>query len=365
MQLLVSWNIFNRKGKKKASSPFPYGKNISFCASSKNCKIMSHLTEGQRYQIQALFTAGFNQKYIADYIGKDKSVICRELKRNCDQRNGEYRADLAIRKCANRHKNKPKRKNFTKSIKDYVDKKLESYYSPEQIVGDAKRYDIPCVSVERIYQYIWDDKKQGGDLHLYLRTRGKRYRKRGSSKDSRGIIVDRIGIDQRPQIVEQRSRIGDLEIDLVIGKNHKRALVTINDRATGKVKIGLVMSKKAEEVRDKAISLLKEWKDKLHTITSDNGKEFALHKDIAKSLEIDYYFARPYHSWERGSNENFNGLLRQYFPKKIDFQSITEEQIKHAENQLNNRPRKRFGYLSPNEVYLQALNNNGQVAFIT
>lgn len=306
---------------------------------------MGHLTLEQRYTIQVLLKEGLNQSLIAKKLNRDKSVIQREIKRNCDLRSGEYKADLADKKC------------FTESL-------IHEDYSPEQIVGLAKLQGKECVSIERIYQHIWKDKKQGGKLYSHLRTQGKRYRKRGASKDKRGQIPGRIDIEHRPKIVDEKTRFGDLEIDLVIGRDHKKAILTANDRATGKTKIALLNSKSSEEVKEKTLEILGEWKRFLHTITSDNGKEFALHQEISKELSIDFFFAKPYHSWERGANENYNGLLRQYFPKGYNFDLITEEDILRVEEKLNNRPRKRFGYLSPNQVFLQTINNNGQVAFI-
>ncbi|WP_134346234.1 IS30 family transposase, partial [Flavobacterium psychrophilum] len=201
------------------------------------------------------------------------------------------------------------------------------------------------------------DKKQSGTLYTHLRNQGKTYRKPGASKDKRGLIVGRIGIENRPKEVEEKQRFGDLEIDLVIGKDHKGALLTINDRATGMLQMKKIESKDSEIVKNATIELLENWKPFLQTITSDNGKEFAKHEAIAKSLEIDYYFANPYCSWERGANENLNGLVRQYFPKGSDFSLITQEQVTIVVEKLNNRPRKRHQFNSPNEVYLQILNN--------
>lgn len=326
---------------------------------------MSHLTVEQRYQIQVLTEQNFSQIHIAKAIGKHKSVISRELKRNSDARSGSYKAELAQRKCHHRHKSKVKRNDFTSAIKTYVEELIAEDYSPEQIVGTAKNENNVCVSVERIYQHIWLDKRKGGKLYKHLRTQGKRYRKRGALKDRRGIIQGRISIENRPKIVDEKIRIGDIEMDLVIGKNHKKAILTINDRATGKVKTALLNSKSSEEIKQKAIQVLEDWKPWLKTITSDNGKEFAQHQEIAKFLSADYFFAHPYRSWERGANENLNGLLRQYFPKNYDFNLITEQDLSKAEDKLNSRPRKRFGFLSPNQVYLHAINNNGKVAFIT
>ena len=326
---------------------------------------MSHLTQEQRYTIEILYNEKYSQTDIAKIIFRDKSVVNRELKRNSDKRSNAYKADLAERKCKQRHKEKPKQIRFTKAIKEFVIYYLKEDYSPEQIVGKAKLEGLKCVSVERIYQYIWDDKKKGGYLYKHLRTQGKRYRKRGASKDKRGQIVGRNGIENRPKEVDLKERLGDFEIDLVIGKDHKGALITANDRVTGKVKIAIIDSKDSEIVQNQVVKMLYEFKPILKTITSDNGKEFSQHHAIAKELCIDYYFARPYHSWERGANENLNGLIRQYFPKGSSFEYITKEQVQAVENKLNDRPRKRFGYKTPNQVYLHKLTNQEKVAFIT
>ncbi|MCY7423015.1 MAG: IS30 family transposase [Chitinophagaceae bacterium] len=307
-----------------------------------------------------MLQAELSRKKICEVIGKDKSVLSREIARNADKRSGKYDAGLAQRKSDDRHISKSKRQTFTSIIKLYVDDQLTKKYSPEQIVGLAKKEGVDCVSHERIYQYLWTDKRKKGRLFEHLRTQDKRYRKRGSAKDRRGIIKDRVDISQRPPAVEKRERIGDLEIDTIIGKNHQGAIVTINDRVTGMVKMEKLESKDADELAKATIALLQDWKPFIHTITSDNGKEFAAHKMISESLDIDFFFARPYHSWERGSNENLNGLIRQYIPKKTDFNTITDEYVKHVESELNNRPRKRFNFETPNDIYKKKI-----VAFIT
>lgn len=326
---------------------------------------MAHLTLEQRYEIATLRKQHFSQARIGKIIGKTKSVICRELNRNSDKRNGAYRATLAQSKCDDRHRKKPKKVYFTTEVKSFVISLLDQDYSPEQIAGYAKKERIVCVSAERIYQFVWEDKRLGGEHYKHLRTEGKTYRKRGHAKDKRGQIVDRVDISQRPAIVEDKTRVGDLEMDLVIGRDHQGALLTINDRATGMLKMAIIESKEAKVIEEKATEILKDWMPFLHTITTDNGKEFAAHKSIAQQLEIDFYFAKPYHSWERGANENLNGLVRQYFPKKSDFKIITQDQVNEVVNKLNNRPRKRFGFQTPNEVFSQATNKNGKVAFIT
>jgi len=320
---------------------------------------VGHLTEAERYEISALLVAGHTQTFIAKQLRRDKSVISREIRRNADQRGCSYNPDLAQRKYAQRLRDKPKLVKFTKEICDRMLDLLAQELSPEQIKGKCELQGLPMVSHERIYQYIWEDKKRKGHQHEYLRTSGKRYRKRGASKDRRGIIKGRIGIEHRPKRVDLKEDFGDLEIDTIIGRNHKQAIVTINDRATGYLWMKKVPFRTAELVQKATVELLLPIKDLLTTITSDNGKEFANHQRISKELDLDFYFARPYHSWERGANENLNGLIRQYIPKRSDFSQICPNYILEVQEKLNNRPRKRFNYLSPKEVL------NLKVAFVT
>lgn len=294
---------------------------------------------------------GYSQSDIARTIGKDKSVVSRELSRNSDKRSRKYDADLAQRKYRQRQKDKPKHIRFTEDVKQYVEELINKDYSPEQIAGRAKLEEKKCVSHERIYQHVWKDKKDGGELHEHLRNKGRKYRKRGASKDKRGIIKNRVDIDMRPKIVDEKNRFGDLEIDTVIGKNHKGALLTINERVTSLTWIQLLGGKEAEPVTEKTINALMPIKDMLHTITSDNGKEFAYHEKIAEELDIDMFFAKPYHSWERGANENMNGLIRQYFPKGSSFENISAEDVRRVQDILNNRPRKKLGFLTPIEFF--------------
>lgn len=326
---------------------------------------MAHLTQEQRYKIEAFKKAGYKNIAIANEIGVDKSTIGRELKRNSDSRNGVYRASLAHKKASKRIEQKPKKISFTKTMESRIIYLLEhKEYSPEQIVGDSQKKGIEMVSHERIYQFIWQNKKQGSFLHSHLRRKGRRYRKRGNLKDNRGIITGRIGIEHRPEIVDKKQRVGDFEIDTIIGKNHQGAIVTINDRKSGFLKMKKVKTRKADEVEKATIELLMPYKPWIKTITADNGKEFANHKAIADALDVEFYFARPYHSWERGANENLNGLIRQYIPKKSDFEQYTDQQVQAIENKLNERPRKRHNYESPKFVLEQDLKNQ-KVAFVT
>lgn len=325
---------------------------------------MIHFTEQQRYKLEVLLQEKVHKTRIAEELNVHISSIYREIKRNSDARNSVYKAELAVRKCKKRHDDKLKNQCFTTEIKSYIESLIKEDLSPEQIVGKSKKDNIKCVSHETIYKYVWRDKKSGGNLFIHFRNQGKSYRKRGALKDRRGQTVGRIGIEERPAEVDMKERFGDLEIDLVIGKDHKGALLTINDRATGMLKMKKIESKDAEIVKNATIELLQNWKPFLKTITSDNGKEFSKHEGIATSLNIDYYFANPYCSWERGANENLNGLVRQYFPKGSNFDLITQEQVIATVEKLNNRPRKRHQFNSPKEVYLQKLNINKQFAFI-
>ena len=325
---------------------------------------MAHITPEQRYTISCMLENDYKRTQIAEAIGKDKSVVSREINRNCDKRSGVYKNELATKKYTKRQKEKPKYKRFTSEIRQNVEYLLRQDYSPEQVVGSLKKQGKQTVSTECVYQHVWGNKLNNGDLYTHLRRQGRRYRKRGNKKDSRGIIKNRVHIDQRPPVVDQRSRFGDLEADLIIGKNHQKAIVTINDRASGVLKMKKVDSKEAKVVSAAINEMLEEWIPYLHTVTNDNGKEFAEHQNNADFLSVSYYFATPYHPWERGSNENLNGLIRQYIKKGSDFTKLTDHYIQTIENKLNNRPRKRLNYENPTFVMNQLLFNQ-KVAFVT
>ena len=311
---------------------------------------MSHITREQRYTIEVLLSRGESRASIARVISRSRSVVSREIERNSDQRSGQYRADLAQRKYEQRKARIPKRERFTTTIQTIVERLLGEDYSPEQIAGYCKGQGLECVSHERIYQHVWDDKKAGGNLHAHLRRKGRRYRKRGARKDTRGIISGRVDIAMRPKEVEEKKRFGDLEIDTIIGRHHKGAILTINDRASGYLWMKKVENRTSDAVYRATVSLLEQENGQLLTITSDNGKEFADHCKVALELKINFFFAKPYHSWERGANENLNGLVRQYIPKKTDLATIDDEYIEWVAKRINSRPRKRFNYKNPTFV---------------
>ena len=312
-------------------------------------KKYSQLTEGQRYQIEALKKAKKDQEEIAMIIGVSASTISRELKRNTGQRG--YRPKQAHNKALRRRKEAVKAIKMTVSVVTLIEDKIRQDWSPEQVSGWLGEERAIAMSHERIYQHVWADKRQGGELYKHLRQSRKKRKKHYGSKDKRGQIRNRTGIDERPDVVEAKTRIGDWEIDTVIGKNHKGALVTIVDRVSKFALIKKVDSKHADVVTAATVALLKPYLDKTLTITADNGKEFAGHESIMEQLETVVYFAHPYRSWERGLNENTNGLIRQYFTKGSSFENITDEQVEEVMNKLNHRPRKTLNYKTPLAVF--------------
>ena len=325
---------------------------------------MSQITLEQRYEISALHKLGKTRHYIARIIGVHKTSVGRELNRNADGRSGEYKAKLAERKCRARHQNKPKKVQLDSDMIETIESLIGQDYSPEQVVGHCNNNGIKCVSIETIYLHIWKDKRHGGTLHQHLRRKGRRYKKRGANNTGRGQIPDRVSIDKRPSIVDKKLRFGDLEADTIVGKDHKGAIVTLNDRASGMLKMKKTKTREATEVRVAINEMLEDWIPFINTITADNGKEFSEHKKISEQCQIDFYFANPYSPWERGANENLNGLIRQYFPKKTDFSTITDHEIETIERKLNNRPRKRFNFETPLQT-MEKLLFNTEVAFIT
>jgi len=312
------------------------------------------LTLEKRYQITALIKAGFNQKSIANELSVHPSTISREIRRNNDLVRG-YNAELAQIKSVKTEMSKSKRFSLTKPIEKYIRAKLKQDWSPEQISGRMKLDTGVSVVHETIYRYIYTNKKNGGKLYTYLRHKNKKYHCRSNNYMARGTIIDRVMIDKRPKIVEKKNRIGDLEIDTVIGKNHKGALVTVVDRKSKFVLIKNIPSKEASVVTKALIEMIQPIKNITHTITSDNGKEFAYHKQVSAALDTDFYFANPYHSWERGLNEHTNGLIRQYLPKKSEFLNVSKDEIIMIQDRLNHRPRKVLKYKTPYEVFFSEM----------
>jgi len=306
----------------------------------------AQLTQEQRYQIYALLKAGHNQTEIAHFIRVHKSTVSRELRRNRGLKG--YRPKQAHQFALNRRKKA--RYRIEASTWILIEALIRQEWSPEQVSDWLKQNYCLQISHEWIYQYILMDKHAGGHLHRHLRCQKKR-KKRYGSYNRRGKLKNRVSIDQRPAIVDARQRLGDWEVDTIIGKGHRHAIVSLTERKSRLALLRKVERKTAQAVADAVIELMQSLPIRTYTITADNGREFAEHERIAKELNADVYFAHPYSSWERATNENMNGLIRQYFPKKRNFTTITKQEIEFVTERLNNRPRKCLGFKSPNQVF--------------
>lgn len=312
-------------------------------------KQYTQLNQEQRYHISGLRKSGWNQTQIADEIGVNKSTISREFSRNKGLRGWRPKQAQTMRDerkqaCING-------KQFLPNEWAEVERLTRADLSPEQVANRLELEGGLQISPETIYRYIYANKRNGGDMHKHLRSQKPHRKRYASGQERRGTLCNRVSIDDRPCVVDQKTRIGDWEGDTVIGKNHKGGLVTLAERVSRYVLAGHIQSKHAAGVTAVTTRLLSPYKDKCHTITFDNGKEFAEHESMAIQLKADIYFAHPYSSWERGLNENSNGLIRQYFPKGMDLSNIAEEHVQWAVERLNHRPRKVLGYRTPHEVF--------------
>lgn len=307
-----------------------------------------HLTCGQRCQLSVLNEREESISEIARALGVHRSTISRELRRN--SQDGIYHYDTA-QEIAEANRKSSHAQTISSTLFDFVKEKLELRWSPVQISGWLKKNNLGSISHESIYKCIWKDKRRGGVRYKYLRHHGKKYNKRRKGSAGRGCIPGRVDIKERPAIVERKERLGDWELDTIIGASHKGVIVSMVDRATKYTKLIKVSNKEAREVGDAIILALSPIKEHVHTLTADNGKEFARHLIIGEALEAKVYFATPYHSWERGLNEHTNGLVRQYFPKGMQLDGISEEELKQVESALNSRPRKVLFFETPAEAF--------------
>lgn len=319
-----------------------------------------HLTLELRYQISAYKQADFSKSDIAKKLGVHKSTIGRELRRNVSRRG--YRPQMADKKAQARKKMKATPRISRQTWTEIEEKLAQEQWSPEQISGRRQADGLSAVSVERIYQHIYTDKTAGGTLYKHLRSR-KKNRKRYGSYSKRGTWSGIKRIDRRPEIVAGKKRIGDWELDTIIGKRHQGAMVTIVDRKSKLLRMKKLAQKTAALVKVAVCQELQHFP--AYTLTSDNGREFAEFTSIEKQLKAQFYFANPYHSWERGVNENTNGLVRQYFPKQTDFATIRDEEVFQVVEKLNNRPRKTLGYKTPNEIFFKEHKEQSKVALTT
>ena len=312
--------------------------------------VYEQLSTEERYTIAAMRGQRHSIDQIATALGRHRCTIYREVKRNCCVHDGNYRAMFAVQKANGRRSRSRRNRRYTAEHFAPIERMLRDKLSPEQIVGRLRAEGLCVMSVETIYLHIWQDKTRGGTLWQHLRGANKRRRKRYARKDSRGRLAGKRMITERPALVDQRCRLGDWEADTLHGKG-KPATVTLVERRSGLLRLGKISRVGAQETLACATSLLRHEPHPVHTITTDNGSEFHMYKLLEQRLDTTVYFALPHHAWERGTNENTNGLIRQYLPKRTCFKTLSQGQCTAIAEFLNNRPRRRLNFLTPNEVY--------------
>ena len=308
------------------------------------------ITRDERYTMSLCRAQGMKPREIADFIGRHRSTIYRELARNRSP-DGSYRYTKAQEMTNGRRCRSRQVRRIGPAELGVVEQYIREDFSPEQVSGYLRKEGILSISHETIYRHIWEDKRCGGDLHRHLRGSQKKRRKRYGRYDSRGRLAGKRLIDERPPEVEQRVRIGDWEGDTLIGSGDQECVLTLVERKFGYVAIGKLKKRTAEAVNRRAVALIRAQKRVVHTVTVDNGTEFHSYKGIEKATGAVFYFATPHHAWERGTNENTNGLIRQYLPKRKSMAQVTQRDCNRIAAKLNNRPRKRLGFRTPRECY--------------
>jgi IS30 family transposase len=304
----------------------------------------------ERYEIAAMRRQGLRMGAMAKHLGRHRSTLYREVKRNRSVHDGRYRASHSVEKASGRkHRS---RRNWLYGPAEFapIETLIGKGFSPEQIVGRRKLEGQAVMSHETIYRWIWQDKRSGGTLWKNLRGARKQRRKRYGQYDSRGRLAGKKPIEQRPAVVASRERIGDWEIDTVHGCG-KACVVTVVERKTGLLRMGPIHRATKEQTLARTVKLLWAERQRVKTITADNGTEFHNYRELESILGTQVYFATPHHAWERGTNENTNGLIRQYLPRGTNLNQLTQRQCDRIAEQLNNRPRLRLGFKTPNEAY--------------
>ena len=301
--------------------------------------------------LSALRRQGCNQSEIARSLGRHRSTVCREVRRNSTRADGHYRAFTAQERTNGRRSRSRRNSRFSAEDFALIDELLRRQWSPERVAGHLRRAGRLLISHETIYRHVRRDKKEGGTLHTHLRGARKRRRKRYGAYDSRGRLAGERLISERPAEVEARDRVGHWEADTVAGAGTKDCVVTLVERKTGLVLVGKLADRTARSLGRRVTRLIVRHAGRVETVTADNGTEFHDYMRIERRTGAVFYFARPYHSWERGSNENANGLLRQYLPKGESMAGLSQQQCDAIARKLNTRPRKRLGYRTPLECY--------------
>ena len=306
----------------------------------------------ERYALMALQVQGLSAAAIARALGRHRSTITRELARNRTHYDGFYRPRLADTYARGRRSRSRRNAHFTRAHWRQVDALLREDWSPEQIAGRWRREGGLSISHETIYRHVWADLHEGGDLYTHLRCAQKQRRKRYGAYDRRGRLADKRPIASRPAGAEHRSRFGHWEGDTVLGAGQAGpCILTLVERKSGFVAIGKLRQRTGAEVNRRAQQLIAAQPRPVHTITVDNGTEFHSYKALEQRVTTRVYFATPHHAWERGTNENTNGLIRQYLPKRVSMAHLTQQHCNRIATKLNRRPRKRLGYRTPEECY--------------
>ena len=308
------------------------------------------ITFEERYTLGLLRRQGLSSATIACILGRHRSTIVREIGRNRARSDGRYRAQLADWYARGRRSRSRRNRRFSAADWARVEGLLLKDWSPEQVAGWLRRQGLLAISHETIYRYIWADKHDGGTLHGHLRGARKKRRKRYGSYESRGRVAGKRPITTRPVIVEARAQLGHWEADTVLGPG-RPCILSMVERKTGYVLIGKLLARTTAEVNRRATQLILRQRRAVRTITADNGTEFHGYAALEQATGTRFYFATPHHAWERGTNENTNGLIRQYLPKGQSMARLKQHDCNAIARQLNRRPRKRLGYRTPEECY--------------
>jgi len=309
------------------------------------------LTSEDRYMLSALRTQGLNQSQIGRRLGRHRSTICRELQRNSARWDGAYRPSKAIERTSGRRSRSRRNQRFGPQDMRRVERLIRKQWSPEQISGHLRNAGLLSISHETIYRHIWQDRRCGGSLHEHLRGARKQRRKRYGAYDSRGRLAGKRHISERPAAVLRRRRIGHWEIDTVMGTGCQHCTVSLVERKTGYLLMGKLEARTQEELNRATLRVARRCVERFSTITADNGSEFHGYKRLEQDLDLKFYFATPHHAWERGTNENTNGLIRQYLPKGTSMAKLTQHDCDVIATKLNTRPRKRLDYRTPQECF--------------
>lgn len=309
------------------------------------------ITSEERYMLSSMRMQGYSNAQIARKLGRHRSTIGREIKRNSARYDNCYRPSIADERTRGRRSRSRRNQQFTRADFKRVDALIKLKWSPEQIAGRLRDNGELAISHETIYRHIWNDRKRGGLLYQSLRCAKKQRRKRYQHYDSRGRLAGKRHISERPNAAEKRSRIGHWEINTVMGRGSKDCIISLVDRKTGFLAIGKLQARNTQQTAQRTTQMIHKNQPAFRTITADNGTEFHTYKDIEKATGVKFYFATPHHSWERGTNENTNGLIRQYLPKGTSMENLTQHQCNAIAEKLNNRPRKRHNYKTPKELF--------------